>query len=481
MMQKMEQIILKNLLKKEPFLRKALPYLKPDYFHEKADKVVFEEILEYVNKYNVVPDPAAININVDNRNDVFDTELAGIHELIDVITNDEQETDQAWLADATEKFCQEKALYNGVSESIQIMEGKSKKDKGSIPQILQDALAVTFDPNVGHDYLDDADARYAFYHRTSKKYPFDLDFFNRITGGGLEPKTLTCILAPPNAGKSLMMCHFAAAFLAQHFNVLYITMEMAQEKIAMRIDANLMDVEMADIKKMSKKAFDSKVEQMKSKYKGKLVVKEYPTAAAGCNHFRALLNELAMKKQFRPDIVIIDYINICSSSRLKLGNSVNSYTLIKSIAEEMRGLAMEFNLPIITATQTTRSGATNSDPDMTDTSESFGLPATVDNMWAIITSEELAKLKQIVIKQIKNRDNDVNENRRFVLGVNRHKMRLYDVGPEEQTLVDANQLDRDADEAQSGLNGSVFRGKSTFDKFRNLGAPEDSGPINRFS
>jgi replicative DNA helicase len=467
-MMKMEAIILKNLLKKEPFLRKALPYLKSEYFQDKTDKVIFEEIQAYVGKYNNVPDISAIGIAISNRKDVFDTEFKDIETALETIKADETDTDQAWLAVESEKFCQEQAIHNALLESIEIHNGsnsKQTKDKGAIPKILSDALAVTFDPNVGHDYLDDSDARYAYYHRKAKKYPFDLDFMNRITGGGLEGKTLTCILAPPNTGKTLMMCHFAAAFLAQHYNVLYITLEMAQEKISARIDANLLDMQLNALMTCSKEQYDRKMNALKAKVRGKLIVKEYPTASAGTNHFRALLNELALKRQFHPDIIFVDYINLCASSRVKMGNNVNSYTLIKSIAEELRGLAMEFNLPVVTATQTTRNGATNTDPDMTDTSESFGLPATVDLMLALITSDELYKLNQIVIKQIKNRDNDVNENKRFVLGVDRPKMRLYDVSPEQQNIADANQSQATHADVETNYKGNSG---GNYDKFKNL-------------
>ena len=431
---------MKNLLRNEPFLRKALPHLKPEYFQERAERIVFEEILDYVSKYNTVPDFDALGISISNRADLFENEFKEVDTVVAEIKANNTETDQNWLNDEAEKFCQERALHNAILESITIMDGKSKtKDKGAIPAILADALGVSFDPNVGHDYLEDASERFEFYHRKHKKFPFDLDYMNRITGNGLAAKTLNIILAGTNVGKSLMMCHFAAAWLSQHYNVLYITMEMSEEKIAQRIDANLMDITLDDLMQMPKDMFEQRITRLKQKVKGKLIVREYPTACASTNHFRALLNELAMKKQFKPDVVIVDYINICASSRVKMGGSVNSYTLIKSIAEELRGLAVEFNVPVLSATQTTRSGFTNSDPGLEDTSESFGLPATADEMWAATTSEELEKLGHLAIKRLKSRDNDVNKNKRFVLGINRAKMKLYDVAESEQHLIDSGQ------------------------------------------
>jgi KaiC/GvpD/RAD55 family RecA-like ATPase len=397
-------------------------------------------------------------VSISQRTDIFADEFKKVEDLLTQLDADKSNTDQDWLNDATEKFCQERAVHNALMESILIMDGKSKHDKGMIPKILTDALAVTFDPNVGHDYLEDSDERFAYYHRKSKKYPFDIDYFNKITGGGLEPKTLNVILAGTNVGKTLMMCHFAAAWLAQHFNVLYITMEMSQEKISQRIDANLMDITIDDLMMLPKDQFDKRINKMKEKYKGKLIVKEYPTASAGSNHFRALMNELLMKKKFKPDVVIIDYINICTSARVKMGNNVNSYTLIKSIAEELRGLAVEFNMPVLSATQTTRSGYSNSDPDMTDTSESWGLPQTVDEMWVATSSEELAKLNQLCIKRLKSRSGDVNQNKRFVVGVNYGKMKLSDVAENDQHLYDSGQEEAD----------DTLAPKSAYDKFKTL-------------
>jgi replicative DNA helicase len=398
-------------------------------------------------------------ITVANLDTLFESDAKTVESLIQLIKNDKTTTDPNWIADQTEKFCQEKALHNAIYESIQIMDGKSKKDKGAIPQVLQDALAISFDPNVGHDYLEDAAERFEFYHRTTKKLPFDLEYFNRITNGGLEPKTLTVILAGTNVGKSLMMCHFAAAYLAQHYNVLYITMEMAEEKIAQRIDANLLNVTLDDLMAMSQEKFDARMAKLKQTVKGKLFVKEYPTAGANANHFRALLNELAMKKQFKPDVVIVDYINICSSARVKPGGTVNSYTHIKAIAEELRGLAVEFKVPLISATQTTRSGSTNSDPGLEDTSESFGLPATADLMFAITTNEDLAKMGHLAVKQLKNRNNDVNRNKRFIIRVDRAKMKLYDVEDQKQDLQDANNDNKD-------VASSLPKGGSGFAKYK---------------
>jgi replicative DNA helicase len=352
-----------------------------------------------------------------------------------------------WLLELTEKFCQEKALHNAILESIHILDEKTDKTKGAIPKILSDALSVSFDPNIGHDYIEDASKRFDFYHQVEKRIPFDLDFFNRITKGGLPTKTLNVALAGTGVGKSLFMCHVAAGALSQNYNVLYITLEMAEEKIAERIDANLLNVKLDDLANLPKDTYERKISRIKENIKGKLIIKEYPTASAGSIHFRTLLNELAIKKNFKPDIVFIDYLNICASARLKHGANVNSYSYIKAIAEEIRGLAVEFKVPIVSATQTTRSGFTNTDPGLEDTSESFGLPATADFMFALITSEELEKLNHIMVKQLKNRYNDPTMNKRFVIGVDRSKMKLYDVEAAAQTtLADSGQeLDRGMD------------------------------------
>jgi len=375
-----------------------------------------------------------------SRDGVFEEEYKETLALIEAIGSDTEESEENWLLETTENWCQEKAIHNGMLECIGILDNtngkKQTKSKGSIPQILTDALGVSFDPNVGHDYMADYDDRFQSYHRKENKIPFDLDFFNRITKGGLSPKTLSIILAGTNVGKSLIMCHFAASALMQNYNVLYITLEMSEEKIASRIDANLLDTPLDTIMSLPKENYFRKIEQLKRNVKGKLIIKEYPTASAGSVHFRNLLNELKLKKQFKPDLVFIDYLNICCSSRLKMGSTINSYTYIKAIAEELRGLAQEFNIPIMSATQTTRAGYGSSDPGLDDTSESFGLPATADLMFAAVTSEELEGANQIMIKQLKNRDNDVTKYKRFMVGINRSKMKLYDIPEDQQTFFE---------------------------------------------
>ena len=441
---KIEQIILKNLFKNEQFVRKTLPFLKSEYFQERIEKIVFEEVQSYVLKYNNLPSFEAINISLTQRDNLFEEDFRQSNELIDNLQASDDSSKLEWLIELTEKFCQEKALHNAILESIHILDEKSDKTKGAIPKILSDALSVSFDPNIGHDYIEDASKRFDFYHQVEKRIPFDLDFFNRITKGGLPTKTLNIALAGTGVGKSLFMCHVAAGALSQNYNVLYITLEMAEEKIAERIDANLLNVKLDDLANLPKDTYERKISRIKENIKGKLIIKEYPTASAGSIHFRTLLNELAIKKNFKPDIVFIDYLNICASARLKHGANVNSYSYIKAIAEELRGLAVEFKVPIVSATQTTRSGYTNTDPGLEDTSESFGLPATADFMFALITSEELEKMNHIMVKQLKNRYNDPTLNKRFVVGVDRSKMKLYDVEAAAQTtLADSGQeLDR---------------------------------------
>lgn len=378
--------------------------------------------------------------------------------ILKEITGDVPEQKMQWLLDETEKFCQEKAIYNAIMDSIQILDGKdTNRGKGSIPTLLSDALGISFDPNVGHDYVDDSDRRYDFYHRVEKRIPFDLEFFNKITKGGLPQKTLNIALAGTGVGKSLFMCHVAASCLTQNYNVLYITLEMAEEKIAERIDANLMNISMDDLQLLPKDMFDKRMERLKSKIKGKLIIKEYPTAAANPSHFRALLNELNLKKNFKPDIIFIDYLNICASARIKAGANVNSYTYIKAIAEELRGLAVEFNVPIMSATQTTRSGFSSSDPGLEDTSESFGLPATADFMFALVSTEELQQSNQLMVKQLKNRYNDLNLNKRFMVGIDKSKMKLYDL---EQNVQDSIQ--------DSGQQPAPFKTQQNKSKFSGL-------------
>lgn len=454
---KIEQIILKNLFKNEPFVRKTLPFLRSEYFQERIEKIVFDEVQSYVLKYNNLPSYEAITISLSQKDGLYEEDFRQTNELIESLKSSDDSSKFEWLLELTEKFCQEKALHNAILESIHILDEKSDKTKGSIPKILSDALSVSFDPNIGHDYIEDASKRYDFYHQVERRIPFDLDFFNRITKGGLPTKTLNIALAGTGVGKSLFMCHVAAGALSQNFNVLYITLEMAEEKIAERIDANLLNVKLDDLANLPKETYDRKISRIKENIKGKLIIKEYPTASASAIHFRTLLNELAIKKNFKPDLVFIDYLNICGSARLKHGANVNSYSYIKAIAEELRGLAVEFKVPIVSATQTTRSGYTNTDPGLEDTSESFGLPATADFMFALITSEELEKLNHIMVKQLKNRYNDPTTNKRFVVGIDRAKMKLYDVEASAQsTLADSGQeLDRGMQERPKNKFSSI--------------------------
>ena len=416
--------------------------MKADYFNDRTEKAIFNEITSFTNTYNLPPTIEAVGLAVKDLRTITDDEVEKCETYLKEIESSSKEQSQIqWLIDKTEKFCQEKAIYNAVLGSISILDGKDKThDKGQIPKILSDALAISFDTSVGHDYLENSDERYEFYHRKEERIPFDLEFFNKITKGGLPAKTLNIALAGTGVGKSLFMCHVAAGAMSQGRNVLYITMEMAEEKIAERIDANLLNVALDDLMSLPKDMYDKKVAKVKSKTTGKLIIKEYPTASASATHFRALLNELNLKKSFVPDIIFIDYLNICCSSRIKTGGNVNSYTYVKSIAEELRGLAVEFGVPIVSATQTTRSGFTSSDPGLEDTSESFGLPATADLMFALITSEELEELGQIMVKQLKNRYNDPSYYKRFTIGVDRAKMKLYDVDQSGQDgLADAGQ------------------------------------------
>ena len=432
MTERIEETILRNLICNEQYYRKVLPFIKADYFQEYNEKILFEEIADFAAKYDKVPTKEVLTINLQSRGDLteetFKDTLSGLNSLSD------DWIDYDWLLDATEKWCQDKAIYNALMQSIKIADGGDKKlDKGSIPSILQDALAVSFDEHIGHDYIEQADDRYEFYHRKEEKIPFDLEKFNYITKGGLPNKTLNIALAGTGVGKSLFMCHMAGSALSQGYNVLYITCEMAEEKIAERIDANLLNVSVKDIIDIPEVLFRSKVQEISKKTQGKLIIKEYPTASAHAGHFRALLNDLQLKKDFKPDLIFVDYLNICASVRYK-GAIVNSYTYVKAIAEELRGLAVETNLPIISATQTTRAGFGNSDPDLTDTSESFGLPATADFMFALISTEELEQQGRILVKQLKNRYNDPTASKKFMLGIDRSKMRLYDVAEDSSIL-----------------------------------------------
>ena len=430
----LEQTILRNLLVNEQFMRRVLPFVKPDYFEGTYQKL-FKEVGKYVAKYNKLPTLESFKVEIDGADSFNDEQYRHAVEILPEIFRTEKVDDQ-WLLDTTEKWCQDRALYNAIMEGISIIDGKHKTlTKNALPDILTQALGVTFDTNVGHDYLENVSERYDFYHTTEDKIPFDIDLLNEITKGGLSNKSLNIALAGTGVGKSLFMCHVAANALSQGKNVLYITMEMSEERIAERIDANLLDIPIDQIEHLSKQMFVERVARLKKKTSGKLIIKEYPTGAANSNHFRALLNELKLKKSFEPDIVFIDYLNICASSRMKMGGAVNSYAYIKAIAEELRGLAVEFRIPLVSATQTTRSGYTSSDPGLEDTSESFGLPATADLMFALVSTEEMEQNGQIAIKQLKNRYNDPNKNKRFLVGIDRSKMRLYDVDPGNQDLV----------------------------------------------
>ncbi len=437
MTNRLEDTILSHLIYNEDYCRKVLPFLKDDYFANRSDKVLFSEIYAFVDKYNNLPTKETLIIELGNRKDITEEEYKAIKQTINGLSY--EENDIQWLLDTTEKFCKDKAVNNAVLNGIKILDGKDKKrTPEAIPSILSEALAVSFDNHIGHDYIDDADDRFDWYHRTELRLPFDLQYFNKITKGGVPQKTLNVCLAGTGVGKSLFMCHLAASSILEGKNVLYITLEMAEERIAERIDANLLDVSTDDLHALPKTMFDDRVERLKSKSPGKLIIKEYPTASAHSGHFKALLNELALKKSFKPDVLFIDYLNICASSRFKGGN-ISSYFYIKAIAEELRGLAVEFKLPIFTATQTTRSGFVSTDIGLEDTSESFGLPATADFMFALMTSEELDQLNQMKVKQLKNRYSDPAINRSFIIGVDRSKMRLYDVEQKAQNIVDANQ------------------------------------------
>ena len=431
--ERIEQIILRNLIFNEEYYRKVVPFLKAEYYEIYHEKVIYEEIADFAAKYDKVPTKEVLTINLQNRGDLteetFKDSVQGINSLSD------EWVDYDWLLDATEKWCQDRAIYLALMQSIKIADGGDKKfTKGAIPSILQDALAVSFDEHIGHDYIEQSSDRYEFYHRKEEKIPFDLEKFNFITKGGLPNKTLNIALAGTGVGKSLFMCHMAGSALTQGYNVLYITCEMAEEKIAERIDANLLNVNVKDIMELPEVLFNSKVNEISRKTQGKLIIKEYPTASAHAGHFKALLSDLKLKKDFAPDLIFVDYLNICASVRYK-GAVVNSYTYVKAIAEELRGLAVESNVPIISATQTTRSGYGNSDPDLTDTSESFGLPATADFMFALISTEELEQQGRILVKQLKNRYNDPTSSRKFILGIDRAKMRLYDVADDSSAIT----------------------------------------------
>ena len=458
-MEQIEFLILKNLIHNEKYLRKSIPFIKSEYFEDPHQKMVYEEIFSFVEKYNELPTKEVLSIEVEKRDDINEDSFKSVTHLIGCL--DESPVENEWLIDTTEKWCRDRAIYLALLDSIAIADGKDdKKGRDAIPSILSDALAVSFDNHIGHDYLQDYEERYEFYHQKEEKIPFDLEFFNKITKGGLPNKTLNIALAGTGVGKSLFMCHVASSCLLQDKNVLYITMEMAEEKIAERIDANLLNVGIQDIVDLPKPMFSTKVNNITKKTMGSLVIKEYPTASAHSGHFKALLTELSLKKSFKPDIIFVDYLNICASSRYRANANVNSYSYIKAIAEELRGLAVETNVPIVSATQTTRSGYGSSDVELTDTSESFGLPATADLMFALISTEELEGLNQILVKQLKNRYNDPTIYKRFVIGIDGAKMRLYDCEQSAQNVL----VDTKQDEEYT--KDDKLKPKSTFADFK---------------
>jgi len=463
-----EQLILSNLIHNEEYSRRVIPYIEEEYFQSRIEKLVFSEIKNYTLKYKNLPSKEAIKISLDSKKQVTEKEMHDAYSLVDSFKEDKKKDNFDWLIDETEKFCKDKAIYNAILESIHIIDGKSKtRTATAIPKILSDSLSVSFDTHIGHDYIEDSDERYEFYHQKEKKISFDLEFMNKITNGGTPSKTLNIIMAGTGVGKSLFMCHHTANCLLQNLNVLYITCEMAEERVAERIDANIMNITLDSLTDLPYKMYQQKIKSATKGVSGKLIIKEYPTATASCNHFRILLDELLLKKKFKPDIIFIDYLNICASSRLKQGSNVNSYTYIKAIAEEMRGLAVEQNVPIFSATQVNRQGFTSTDFGLEDTSESFGLPATADFMFAIISTEELDEHNQVLVKQLKNRYNDTAVNRKFLLEINRAKMKLSDVKQVEQNLIESNQTTEE--KLGVGFDGKKFdveyespRGKEKF-------------------
>ena len=446
--QRIEQTIIKNLIQSEEFTRKVIPFLKPEYFADSSEQLLYKEITHYFDKYSKSPTLEALLINLDNLTGQSEQVVKNSKELLKTLPNDETPLD--WLTDETEQWCKDRAIYIAVMDSIEVLDKKSQRSTGEIPELLKDALSVSFDSNIGHDQIEDAEKRYDFYTTEEEKLPFDLEYFNKITKGGLPNKTLNICLAGTGVGKSLFMCHMASSALMQNKNVLYITLEMSEERIAERIDANVLNIPMKELPDISKKEYGKKIGRLKNKTKGKLIVKEYPTASAHVGHFRHVLQELNIKKDFQPDIIFVDYLNICASQRIRPGAGANSYTLVKSIAEELRGLAVENDLPIVSATQTTRSGYGSTDIGLEDTSESFGLPATADLMFALITSEELEELDQLVVKQLKNRYNDPTIFKRFVIGIDRSRMKLYDVEQEAQEELIDSDIDDDIPVADRG-------------------------------
>ena len=453
-MEKIELTILRNFIHDEDYCRKVIPFVKPEYFQLRQERIVFEEIAKFTSKFNNLATKEILSIEIENRDDINDKEASECLQIVSALHDDD--VDSEWIVDTTERWCRDRAIYLALMESISIADGKDeKKNRDAIPAILSDALAVSFDQSVGHDYFLDYESRYEYYHKKEEKIEFDLDYFNKITKGGLPNKTLNIALAGTGVGKSLFMCHVASSVLLQGRNVLYITMEMAEERIAERIDANLLNVNIQEIADLPHQLFETKENKIEQKTQGTLIIKEYPTASAHSGHFKALLNELALKKSFRPDIIFIDYLNICASERYRGNSSVNSYSYIKAIAEELRGLAVEANVPVVSATQTTRTGYSSSDVDITDTSESFGLPATADLMFALISTEELEQQGSILVKQLKNRYNDISINKRFLVGIDRAKMRLFDCEQSAQDdLLDSGQ------EVQYDNEESPFKTKS---------------------
>lgn len=434
---KLERVVLKNLILNHDFVQKALPYVKQEYFQDDTDKLAFKLIINHIGKYNVSPTPESLLVELESLQNINETTYKDSKEWLQSITKEKPESNLQWLLDSAEKFCQERAMYLAMTKSIEIMNGSGKEDRGVIPKLLADSLTVSFNPSVGHDYFDNSESRYEYYHQRYNQVPFDLELLNIITNGGLRNKTLNVAVGGTGVGKSLFMCHVAAAALSAGNNVLYITLELSQEEVAKRVDANLLNVTLDDLVKMPKDTFSSKMAKLKPKTNGRLIIKEYPTSGASVLHFKSLLNELKLKKKFSPALVIIDYINICSSSRIKASEGSNTYTYIKAIAEELRGMAVEYDIPILTATQVNRAGYADSDFGLENTSESFGLPATADFMFALISTEELESLGQIMIKQLKNRYSDPSKNKRFVVGVDRSKMRLFDLENTAQTLANS--------------------------------------------
>ena len=447
----METVILKNLVLNEDYSRKVVPFLQEEYFQDKAERTVFNIVSKFLLKYNNIPTKDAVLISLGDDKTLGDSEFKKCVAISDEMYKEGEKSDTEWLVEHTEKFCKEKAIYNGIMASIGIIEGKDKEQtQNAIPEIMSKALSVSFDTRVGHDFFEDVDERYEYYHRVEERVPFDLEMFNLITGGGVRKKTLNVVMAASGVGKSAFLCHHAAACLTQNLNVLYITLEMSEEEIAKRIDANLLDTDIHVLEKMPLAMYENKVNNLKKTCHGKLIIKEYPTAAANVTHFRNLMEELKIKKKFKPDIIIVDYLNICSCARFKMGNGMNSYTYVKGIAEELRGLAKQFNVPLWSATQVNREGAKSSDMEMTDTSESFGLPQTTDFFIALIETEELAQNGQLMVKQLKNRGNDTTKNRKFLIGVNKSKMKFYDVENSNNNLVNANNTDEESYGSGSG-------------------------------